>query len=339
VEVLVASDLQRAMQTAQALSELQAGLALQTDARLRERCYGVFEGMLYSEIAQQYPDDYARWQAREVDAVMPDGARPAEVSASSISAVWAVLPTGPGAIGPDHCHRGPWRRAGMRLPRARGMSLDSPRDFQVKNASINRFVGWCAVATGQLGRCRPSGATALDDIIWCGRTHYYMPLHAATCHCTGPASASMKNSAYYLSRASVKIEGSFPPYSYSSANRPSYPAQQRFRRSHGGCDGSSFPPAVQRAGRRLCRIGNGGFESASVGHGKSSRRTDHTGEMEPKAVQIAGADPQDLADCARFNVERGAQIIDINMGCPVKKVCNAWCGSALLQHEELVRPS
>jgi tRNA-dihydrouridine synthase B len=59
--------------------------------------------------------------------------------------------------------------------------------------------------------------------------------------------------------------------------------------------------------------------------------------MEPKAVQIAGADPQDLADCARFNVERGAQIIDINMGCPVKKVCNAWCGSALLQDEALVK--
>src|SRR6476660_3961079 len=69
---------------------------------------------------------------------------------------------------------------------------------------------------------------------------------------------------------------------------------------------------------------------------KSSRRTDHDGEMEPKAVQIAGADPQDLADCAKFNVDRGAQIIDINMGCPVKKVCNSWCGSALLQHESLV---
>jgi tRNA-dihydrouridine synthase B len=69
---------------------------------------------------------------------------------------------------------------------------------------------------------------------------------------------------------------------------------------------------------------------------KSSRRTDHAGEMEPKAVQIAGADPHDLAECARFNVERGAQIIDINMGCPVKKVCNSWCGSALLQHEDLV---
>ena len=53
-------------------------------------------------------------------------------------------------------------------------------------------------------------------------------------------------------------------------------------------------------------------------------------------MQIAGADPKDLADCAKFNVERGAQIIDINMGCPVKKVCNSWCGSALLQHEDLV---
>jgi tRNA-dihydrouridine synthase B len=58
--------------------------------------------------------------------------------------------------------------------------------------------------------------------------------------------------------------------------------------------------------------------------------------MEPKAVQIAGADPQLLAEAARFNVGRGAQIIDINMGCPVKKVCNRWCGSALLRDESLV---
>ena len=69
---------------------------------------------------------------------------------------------------------------------------------------------------------------------------------------------------------------------------------------------------------------------------KTSRRTNHDGEMEPKAVQIAGADPTMLADCARHNVDRGAQIIDINMGCPVKKVCNSWCGSALLQNEKLV---
>jgi tRNA-dihydrouridine synthase B len=58
--------------------------------------------------------------------------------------------------------------------------------------------------------------------------------------------------------------------------------------------------------------------------------------MEPKAVQIAGANPQLLAEAARFNVSRGAQIIDINMGCPVKKVCNRWCGSALLRDEPLV---
>jgi tRNA-dihydrouridine synthase B len=59
--------------------------------------------------------------------------------------------------------------------------------------------------------------------------------------------------------------------------------------------------------------------------------------MEPKAVQIAGAVPEELAECAKFNVDKGAQIIDINMGCPVKKVCNNWCGSALLQHEDLVK--
>ena len=69
---------------------------------------------------------------------------------------------------------------------------------------------------------------------------------------------------------------------------------------------------------------------------QTSRRINHDGVMAPRAVQIAGAAPAMLADCARFNVERGAQVIDINMGCPVKKVCNSWCGSALLQDERLV---
>ena len=69
---------------------------------------------------------------------------------------------------------------------------------------------------------------------------------------------------------------------------------------------------------------------------KSARRIDHAGEAEPKTVQIAGGDPAMLAECARFNVERGAQIIDINMGCPAKKVCNAAAGSALLADEGLV---
>jgi tRNA-dihydrouridine synthase B len=64
---------------------------------------------------------------------------------------------------------------------------------------------------------------------------------------------------------------------------------------------------------------------------KTSRRADHTGEGAPIAVQIAGVDPQQMADAARYNVDRGAQIIDINMGCPAKKVCNVWAGSALMQ--------
>ena len=101
---------------------------------------------------------------------------------------------------------------------------------------------------------------------------------------------------------------------------------------------------TDRPFRQLCKELGAGYAVSEMAASnprlwatdKSTRRTDHAGEMEPKAVQIAGADPQDLADCARFNVERGAQIIDINMGCPVKKVCNSWCGSALLQNEGLV---
>ncbi len=69
---------------------------------------------------------------------------------------------------------------------------------------------------------------------------------------------------------------------------------------------------------------------------KSRLRTDHQGEVEPISVQIAGADPVTMADAARYNVARGAQIIDINMGCPAKKVCNVAAGSALLENEPLV---
>ena len=68
---------------------------------------------------------------------------------------------------------------------------------------------------------------------------------------------------------------------------------------------------------------------------KTQRRMDHAGETEPRAVQIAGADPQMMALAARYNVERGAQIIDINMGCPARKVCNVMAGSALMADEPL----
>lgn len=72
------------------------------------------------------------------------------------------------------------------------------------------------------------------------------------------------------------------------------------------------------------------------GDRKTLLRCDHRGEPEPRAIQILGADPRVMADAARLNVERGAQIVDINMGCPAKKVCNVAAGSALMRDETLV---
>ncbi|RNF85963.1 tRNA dihydrouridine synthase DusB [Montanilutibacter psychrotolerans] len=69
---------------------------------------------------------------------------------------------------------------------------------------------------------------------------------------------------------------------------------------------------------------------------KSRHRMDHAGEPDPISVQIAGTVPQVMAEAAKYNVDHGAQIIDINMGCPAKKVCNAWAGSALMREPELV---
>ncbi|SHM95995.1 tRNA dihydrouridine synthase DusB [Rhizobacter sp. OV335] len=68
---------------------------------------------------------------------------------------------------------------------------------------------------------------------------------------------------------------------------------------------------------------------------KTSRRANHDGEVAPIAVQIAGTEPQEMAEAAAYNIDRGAQVIDINMGCPAKKVCTKWAGSALMQDEPL----
>lgn len=96
--------------------------------------------------------------------------------------------------------------------------------------------------------------------------------------------------------------------------------------------------------RQLCKqLGAGMAVSEMVssnsllwGSEKTRRRASHKGEIEPRSVQIAGADPQMMADAARYNADQGAQIIDINMGCPAKKVCNVMAGSALLQDAPLV---
>ena len=101
---------------------------------------------------------------------------------------------------------------------------------------------------------------------------------------------------------------------------------------------------TDRPFRQLCKqLGAGIAVSEMVvanallwGAVQTRRRMDHCGEVEPRIVQIAGADPKMLADAARHNVDNGAQIIDINMGCPAKRVCNALAGSALLSDEALV---
>lgn len=101
---------------------------------------------------------------------------------------------------------------------------------------------------------------------------------------------------------------------------------------------------TDRPYRQLCKRLGAGYAVSEMAASnprlwesvKTSRRLNHDGEIDPVSVQIAGADPAMMAEAAAFNVSRGARIIDINMGCPVKKVCNLASGSALLRHEDLI---
>lgn len=100
---------------------------------------------------------------------------------------------------------------------------------------------------------------------------------------------------------------------------------------------------TDRPFRQLCRSFGAGYAVSEMVTSrkdlwhtlKTSRRADHSGEPGPIAVQIAGTDAEMMAEAAAYNIDRGAQIIDINMGCPAKKVCNKWAGSALMQDEPL----
>jgi tRNA-dihydrouridine synthase B len=100
---------------------------------------------------------------------------------------------------------------------------------------------------------------------------------------------------------------------------------------------------TDRPFRQLCKQLGAGYAVSEMitsrkdlwGSLKTSRRADHTGEVAPIAVQIAGTEPSMMAEAAAHNIAHGAQIIDINMGCPAKKVCNRWAGSALMQDEPL----
>ncbi|HEY0295883.1 MAG TPA: tRNA dihydrouridine synthase DusB [Bordetella sp.] len=102
---------------------------------------------------------------------------------------------------------------------------------------------------------------------------------------------------------------------------------------------------TDRPFRQLCKRLGAGYAVSEMAASnpklwdsvKTSRRLNHDGEIAPVSVQIAGADPAMMAEAAAFNAQRGARIVDINMGCPAKKVCNLASGSALLRHEDLIQ--
>ena len=138
-DVLVSSDLARAAQTAKALGDV-LHLPLYIDARLRERCYGGFEGLLYSEIAERYPREFAAWQGRDVDGTLPPGRNRGETFREFhdrvVPAILGWAGDNPGKSLALVAHGGVLECA---YRAALGLSLETPRDFKVLNASINRF--------------------------------------------------------------------------------------------------------------------------------------------------------------------------------------------------------
>lgn len=164
-DVLVSSDLARAAQTAKAVAEV-LDLPLYIDGRLRERCYGGFEGLLYAEIAERFPKEFAAWQGRDVDGALPPGQNRGETFRQFYDRVVPVIlgwaADNPGKSLALVAHGGVLEcayRAALDLP------LDTPRDFKVHNASINRFT----VQDGKLqleswGEVAHLQAAVLDDV-------------------------------------------------------------------------------------------------------------------------------------------------------------------------------
>ena len=139
IDAIVASDLQRAHQTAQAIARVH-GMPVHTDPGLRERCFGGFEGLLYAEIEQRFPREFAAWQAREVDGDMPPGLRVAETFRQfyqrSVHAIMRLAQQHRSQTLVLVAHGGVLECA---YRAALGMVLETPRNFAVLNASINRF--------------------------------------------------------------------------------------------------------------------------------------------------------------------------------------------------------
>ena len=185
IDRVLSSDLARARHTAEAIVAARglivadtdpdldpraqadaAGAAVERDPHLRERCYGGFEGMLYSEIAARFPREFAAWQARDIDAVLPPGKNQGETFraffARTTTAILGHAARHPGQTLALVAHGGVLECA---YRAALGLPLQTPRDFKVHNASINRFV----VARGKLqlvswGEIEHLRQVALDDL-------------------------------------------------------------------------------------------------------------------------------------------------------------------------------
>lgn len=139
LDAVYSSDLQRARQTAQAIAGPR-GMEVRLDRGLRERCYGIFEGMLYSDIGSRYPEAYAAWKARDIDARMPAGVHVAETmrefSQRTVQTILRIAAEGAQRRIAVVCHGGVLECA---YRAALGMDFAQARDFDIFNASINRF--------------------------------------------------------------------------------------------------------------------------------------------------------------------------------------------------------
>lgn len=165
IDHIISSDLQRARQTAEALAHVR-GAKVGIDPALRERCYGGFEGLLYSEIAARFPREFAAWQARDVDAELPPGNNRGESFREFYERTTGAIARHAAAHAGKTialvAHGGVLECA---YRAALGLSLETPRDFKVLNASVNRFVMeegvLKLVSWGEVSHLQPA---VLDDL-------------------------------------------------------------------------------------------------------------------------------------------------------------------------------
>ncbi|RZI41875.1 histidine phosphatase family protein [Herbaspirillum sp. HC18] len=168
LDAIFSSDLQRARQTAQAIAA-HRGMTVHTDRGLRERCYGAFEGMLYAEIKGRYPEAYAAWQARQIDARFPPGVFVAETlrefSQRVVGAITRIVTEGKYRRVAMVSHGGVLECA---YRASQGLGFEHARDFDIFNASVNRFT-WDGTSLklakwGDVAHLEDIEAEALDEI-------------------------------------------------------------------------------------------------------------------------------------------------------------------------------